>query len=439
MPMIPWNATVQDDNGNAVPSPVVTVRKHSDNSLATIYDIDGVAASNPLTGTSAGFVQFQVQPGKYKIEGAKDGATAQTWQLDVTNGAYFDARTDFVSAVSAMASVDGMVVIVEGVIYQYDGGSDIVDLPGWKTVPVKPPSMVVADLPSASTSGAGSIAYVTDASVPLAGEGVAGGGAIGALVVSDGTDWIVNTSDYDAIVSAATTAATGAVELVTKSTGTFTPTIAFATPGTSNITYGASQDGWYQRIDNVVEMGFNVSATFSIGSAAGRLRLDFSDSGFTASSVSGTLSMFEMVEHGDFLDVSKYASGLRWVVAPGTQYAELSFSTPLLIEQVTTYNHSTYFKVGEVVTGGTSGETATIIDIVNTGNVAGTSAGDQYLQIVNRTGSFTSGETLTGDHGGSGTVGGSVTTIDTGGTEYVGPGQVKEVTVAIKAFGRFVI
>ena len=56
MALTPWNATVQNDIGNLVPSPVVTVRKSSDDSLATIYDIDGNALTNPFTGSSVGIV-----------------------------------------------------------------------------------------------------------------------------------------------------------------------------------------------------------------------------------------------------------------------------------------------------------------------------------------------------------------------------------------------
>lgn len=57
-----------------------------------------------------------------------------------------------------------------------------------------PKSYTVATLPSASTSGAGSIAYVTDSSATLAaglGTTVAGGGSNKTKVTSDGTNWII--------------------------------------------------------------------------------------------------------------------------------------------------------------------------------------------------------------------------------------------------------
>jgi hypothetical protein len=49
----------------------------------------------------------------------------------------------------------------------------------------------VATLPSASTSGNGARAFVTDASAPTFGATVAGGGAVSTPVYSDGTNWKV--------------------------------------------------------------------------------------------------------------------------------------------------------------------------------------------------------------------------------------------------------
>ena len=49
----------------------------------------------------------------------------------------------------------------------------------------------VANLPSASTSGLGSRAFVTDALAPAFGATVVGGGAVAVPVYSDGTNWKV--------------------------------------------------------------------------------------------------------------------------------------------------------------------------------------------------------------------------------------------------------
>jgi len=51
--------------------------------------------------------------------------------------------------------------------------------------------MLVADLPSASTAGVGSRAFVTDSSVSTFGTTVAGGGSTKVPVYSDGTNWRV--------------------------------------------------------------------------------------------------------------------------------------------------------------------------------------------------------------------------------------------------------
>lgn len=50
----------------------------------------------------------------------------------------------------------------------------------------------VTSLPSASTSGAGAMAIVSDALTPAIGVAVAGSGAVQVLVISDGTNWIVS-------------------------------------------------------------------------------------------------------------------------------------------------------------------------------------------------------------------------------------------------------
>jgi hypothetical protein len=58
--------------------------------------------------------------------------------------------------------------------------------------PRKLPSYIVSGLPSASTCGAGSCAFVTDATVTTVYTTVAGGGSNKVLVISDGTNWIIH-------------------------------------------------------------------------------------------------------------------------------------------------------------------------------------------------------------------------------------------------------
>lgn len=77
----PWQATVQDDQGNAVVNPVVTVWEADGVTLATIYDVTGAEIANPVTGSLEGFVQFWVDEGEYRIEGASGGQETEVWSL----------------------------------------------------------------------------------------------------------------------------------------------------------------------------------------------------------------------------------------------------------------------------------------------------------------------------------------------------------------------
>lgn len=140
MALIPWNATVQDDDGNFVPLPVVTVRNAADDTLASIYDMSGVAASNPLTGLANGFVQFQVQPGRYTIEGALDGSTTATWEWEAVGNTWYPSRAALVDAVTDGASwpdgtivTVGLAVLAEPIIFVAKSGEDAFsDIPGLK-------------------------------------------------------------------------------------------------------------------------------------------------------------------------------------------------------------------------------------------------------------------------------------------------------------------
>ena len=55
----------------------------------------------------------------------------------------------------------------------------------------KSTNYTVATLPSASTSGVGARAFVTDALAPVFGSTVVTGGAVATPVYSDGTNWKV--------------------------------------------------------------------------------------------------------------------------------------------------------------------------------------------------------------------------------------------------------
>lgn len=134
MALVPWNATVQDDAGNYVPLPVVTVRNAADDTLATIYDESGSPLSNPLTGLANGFVQFFAEPGRYTIEGALDGSTTATWVWDAAELRVPSdmTRAEFVANVDKYEAIpDGSVQVIDGLFYRKDGGSSITDMPGY--------------------------------------------------------------------------------------------------------------------------------------------------------------------------------------------------------------------------------------------------------------------------------------------------------------------
>lgn len=78
-----WQATVQDESGNIIPLPVVTVYLNDGVTLANIYSEQGNPLPNPLTGTMGGFVQFWVESGKYKILGAKGGDQTEVWSVTI--------------------------------------------------------------------------------------------------------------------------------------------------------------------------------------------------------------------------------------------------------------------------------------------------------------------------------------------------------------------
>lgn len=74
-----WQATVQDEFGNAIPNPVAAVYLSDGVTPAAIYDEAGSAIPNPVTGDINGFIQFYAGSGSYKI----DGGSGTVW--DWTN------------------------------------------------------------------------------------------------------------------------------------------------------------------------------------------------------------------------------------------------------------------------------------------------------------------------------------------------------------------
>lgn len=144
MALVRWQATVQDDNGNAVVNPSITVRNAATNALASIYDDAGVAKSNPFIGSADGFVSFKANPGRYIVEGASGAQVAEDWIVDLVafdGFASYEGRSAAVVAANIDGWSDGAVISDGTVCYKYSGtGSAIPDMPGW--VPYGVPSFL---------------------------------------------------------------------------------------------------------------------------------------------------------------------------------------------------------------------------------------------------------------------------------------------------------
>ena len=111
--MFAWQATVQDESGNAVLLPVVTVYLENGVTLASIYTEAGTPLPNPLTGTLEGFVQFWANSGTYKIVGADGADQTAVWSVfldtplqDAVNAANYAAGIALTAASDSSDSAD---------------------------------------------------------------------------------------------------------------------------------------------------------------------------------------------------------------------------------------------------------------------------------------------------------------------------------------------
>ena len=111
-----WQATVQDEFGNIVVNPSVTVYENNGVTLASIFNENGTPKANPFIGSLEGFVQFWAKPGEYKIVGASGAEFTQSWDFDVYEGApNFATRAD---AESSDVPSSTNAVIVAGLAYR---------------------------------------------------------------------------------------------------------------------------------------------------------------------------------------------------------------------------------------------------------------------------------------------------------------------------------
>ena len=116
--MFAWQSTVQDEFGNAVTLPVVTVYEADGVTLADIFAEDEITPlDNPFTGTLEGFVQFWADAGQYKIVGASGGDETSEWNVAIDAPALRAETAAAQAEASASAAADSaaiMPALVEG-------------------------------------------------------------------------------------------------------------------------------------------------------------------------------------------------------------------------------------------------------------------------------------------------------------------------------------
>lgn len=293
MALLAWQATVQDQAGNAVVNPSVTVRNAVDNSLADIFaDEDGLTPlANPFTGTSQGFVKFFAAYGRYNIEGALGAETTATWEVQLED---WTGRAE-AAAEQAEAEVSSAAVRF------YDS---------------------VADFQAATIPALVNVIGVVNAD----GEMIfyrREPGAVGEydlLHIIQNENW-AKSSVMGAEITAAIDDAVSAAEFPIVTSGTFDPTVTFATPGTLAVVYGAVRRGRYIRIGNWVRVTIQFNTvTITKGTASGRLRIGFDALPFTPNALglgSGQLRFVNSLVTGATLPSS------RPLVYPGLKYIEI--------------------------------------------------------------------------------------------------------------------
>lgn len=129
-----WQATVQDEAGNAVFNPQITVYESDGVTLASIYNEDGSPKVNPFTGSLEGFAQFWAGPGVYKIRGANGGQT-EVWEVNLGGSAVLN-YADSGGLASSKVPDDVTVVYVGGSVYVADEDGALVSGDGraWSNI-----------------------------------------------------------------------------------------------------------------------------------------------------------------------------------------------------------------------------------------------------------------------------------------------------------------
>ena len=130
-----WQATIQNESGDIVPTAEITVIDEGTGLNATIFSTRGGAAlTNPFTADSNGFAQFYASFGEYRIEAVEASqGIAETWRYvrlgdggSIDTGTAFDQiplNTDIVYPVDTLADLRLLTGLVDGQVFYLRGYS----------------------------------------------------------------------------------------------------------------------------------------------------------------------------------------------------------------------------------------------------------------------------------------------------------------------------
>lgn len=126
------------------------------------------------------------------------------------------------------------------------------------------------------------------------------------------------------------------VSVATVETGSFTPAMTFATPGTSSFNGVATTGSRFIKIGSLVEWSVYITTTsLTKGTGAGEWRLDLSDMGYTAS---GRMGIGHVLFDPAQLDLPLVGGqepiGLIGRIDPGNDYLTLHYTTRSYAQQV---------------------------------------------------------------------------------------------------------
>ena len=138
-----------------------------------------------FTSNSGGKYAWAFRSGTLNLQGSSDAAIGWTGTVAATNQNGPNGTVD----IALVRNAAGVVEINSGTAGTYRDLKlrNLISSGGVVTLA----SFTVATLPSASTSGAGATAYVTDSNATTYRATVAGGGSDKVTVTSDGTNWII--------------------------------------------------------------------------------------------------------------------------------------------------------------------------------------------------------------------------------------------------------